>query len=350
MALSWGLTIATYNRADCLRSCVGFAMSQVRMPVEVVIVDGSDDWQTSRDAILREFAERHPEIAWTYERATVRSLPHQRNQGLRLAKADILFMIDDDSFMYPDCAAEIMRIYDLDAGKKIAGIMAVLAPSAPDAPQTNGGGDGAPRSRMLDARQKVFDLLSTLYMDKLVQPYDATYPDKEIPPEVRGTGAFRSRTLHGMRMTYRREVIAKEGFSEALLRYAANEDVDASYRVSRHGALLVAPRARLHHAESKTARLTRYTRTVLGLTNYAYLYKINGHDPDSLLRRMRSGIRRRMVVDAIGDLVGKRWSFPRVRGDIDALKTMSTIQRSDRDKLAEWYTNFQVQMLERNPA
>jgi glycosyltransferase involved in cell wall biosynthesis len=131
--LTWGLTIATYNRADCLRTCVALAVAQTRPPSEVVIVDASDDWSKARDTILSEIAADNPAVRWTYQQARVRSLTHQRNQALDQTTADVLFLIDDDSFMFDDCAAEIMAIYEADPEGKIAGVSATLADNAPGA-------------------------------------------------------------------------------------------------------------------------------------------------------------------------------------------------------------------------
>src|SRR5690606_9687252 len=71
---------------------------------------------------------RHPGVRLVYLPAEVPSLTVQRNQAIAEAGADIVFMIDDDSFMHPDCAEEILRVYDADAKGEIAGIQATTAP------------------------------------------------------------------------------------------------------------------------------------------------------------------------------------------------------------------------------
>ena len=73
----------------------------------------------------------HTKIRWTYVAAARRSSASQRNQGVRLSTADILFLIDDDSLMYPDCAEQIMRIYEADKDKAVSGINAIHVASAP---------------------------------------------------------------------------------------------------------------------------------------------------------------------------------------------------------------------------
>jgi GT2 family glycosyltransferase len=348
-SLTWSLVVATYNRADCLKRCVELALAQTRPPVEVIIVDASDPSKIDPTTDVRPMAAAFPAIRWVYESARVRSLPHQRNQCLEHATADVLFMIDDDSFMFPDAAEEVMKVYEADEQRKVAGVSVNLAsyPPGSASPDDNGFSLGG-SYRWLE--EKLFMLAGRFYMDHLIQPYDGDYPSHAIPDAVSALGAYSIRHIYGMCMTFRREVIAAERFDEALLRYAANEDMDASYRVSRRGALVMAPRAKLFHAQSPSARLTRFTRTVLNLTNFAFLYRLNGANPDQLLAELRRGARRRMLVDLIGDLARSRWSLPRVRGDLHALQTFDTIRAMDPSSLRDWYTRFQLDLVDRNPS
>jgi glycosyltransferase involved in cell wall biosynthesis len=57
---------------------------------------------------MAEIASISSDILWVYNSAEHRSSTLQRNQGLQLATADVVFLLDDDSLMYPTCAEEIM--------------------------------------------------------------------------------------------------------------------------------------------------------------------------------------------------------------------------------------------------
>ena len=101
----WSLLIATYNRPESLCRSLRFATAQSRPPAEVIVVDASDRWEEHRTMVLQQVAAHAPAaILWRYERARVRGLATQRNQAIALASGDVLFLIDDDAFMYPDCA------------------------------------------------------------------------------------------------------------------------------------------------------------------------------------------------------------------------------------------------------
>ena len=105
--LNWALVVATYRREQILPRCLRLGVQQTRPPVEVIVVDASPGWDKTRDTILGGLAAEHPQIRWSYQAAEKRSLPAQRNQGIRQAHPDILFLVDDDSLMYSDCAEKI---------------------------------------------------------------------------------------------------------------------------------------------------------------------------------------------------------------------------------------------------
>jgi len=107
---SWALVISTYNRKDVLLRCINTALTQTVPPAEVIVVDASADWEANREQVERAVAPSHPRVKFEYREARQKRLPAQRNQGIELATADVLFMIDDDSLMYPDCAEEILRV------------------------------------------------------------------------------------------------------------------------------------------------------------------------------------------------------------------------------------------------
>src|SRR5262249_34568845 len=92
--LTWALVIATYRREHILPRCLRLAAQQTRPPAEVIVVDASPNWEKTRDEILASVAAAHPAIRWAYVAAEQRSSAFQRNQGVRLAGADILFLID----------------------------------------------------------------------------------------------------------------------------------------------------------------------------------------------------------------------------------------------------------------
>ena len=192
--------------------------------------------------------------------------------------------------------------------------------------------------------------LKELDVGRLLLPYDPTYPDHPIPSKLTGAAVAQARYFIGCRMTFRAEVIRSVGFDETLRRYASGEDLDASYRASRHGVLLNAINALISHAQDRSARLSRHTRTLLGLLNLAYLYRRKGHDPARLLSTYRWRVLRRFLVDVLRDAGRSRLSLPCARADLEALIRLTEIGHIPAERIVEWYATLQERIIERNAA
>jgi glycosyltransferase involved in cell wall biosynthesis len=346
--LTWGLVIATYQREKILPDCLRLAVEQTHKPVEVVVVDASDYWEITRDRVMTEIAAAHPEIRWVYTSAKQRGLPLQRNQGLELAKADVVFLIDDDSLMYPTCAEEIMRLYEADTEGLVQGVQATLLDKPPsnvvvtDAPKSVGWRRENPWLPVVGkVQQWIWKYVFLMDTEQLCVPYYGGFPKYEVPDFVEALNAYPIRIFHGCRMTFRRETILKERFEPLLLYYALNEDMDASYRVSRHGLLLESDSAKLHHFQSNSGRLSRFTVTVLSAMNQAACIR---RYSDNLKRdRLRFYILtcRRIVAELFKDALSRRWSLPQMRGVLVALQISPTMFALSDEELADWYPRFQ---------
>src|SRR5512135_2442691 len=93
--------ISNYNRADLLRSCLDSLRAQAYREFEVIVVDnGSTDG--SAEMVEREFPE-----------ATVRRLEKNTgfsaavNEGIRLAKGELVALLNNDAVADPDWLLEL---------------------------------------------------------------------------------------------------------------------------------------------------------------------------------------------------------------------------------------------------
>jgi GT2 family glycosyltransferase len=353
--LTWGLVVSTYNREKILPLCLKLAVQQTRQPIEIIVIDASNTWQDTRRTVMAEIASTSPTIRWVYAAAEQRSLTLQRNQGLKLATADIVFLIDDDSLMYPDCAEAIMQVYEADLDGAIAGVQAeaVNVPPALEGEITDarkqGGLKSKPKATSWGGMQTIQRWLwrHIFLMDarKLFVPYDAGFPDRPLPENVAKLNIWRTELFQGYRMTYRRELIMKEGFEPLLRYYAAGEDLDASYRVSRHGILLTALDGKLHHFESAGGRMPRFKVSTLSALNQALC--IRKHSKNLVQRKQAYYwlMLRRIVAEFFKDILSRRWGLPQMRGVLVALGYAPKIFSLPDHEVAEWYVQFQQKFL-----
>ncbi|MEL7348913.1 MAG: glycosyltransferase family 2 protein [Pseudomonadota bacterium] len=354
MPLTWGLCLATLNRRDALLECVRLALSQSRPPSEIVIVDASEDWSATREAVAALLPDGT--VRFCYEPATIRSSAAQRNQAARAASADILFLIDDDSFLYPDCAERILAVYEHPAAGDVVAVLGSERPGPPTATAKRGAEiDRKPRGDRRSSLYRRFKgsrlgqwFLREILLEKVgagLIPYDPPRLDG-LPAGLELEGLRPATLMPGFRTTARRAVVLAEPYEEALRYYASMEDLDASYRWRRHGLSVAVREAAIYHHTAASGRLPRRLVTALQVMNAAFLVRKNGRDPAQLKRRVRTLQWRRLLAEVLKDAVSRRWDFPQVRGVLYAMRHWRRIWDLDRDALDEAYPTLQREMME----
>lgn len=355
--LTWSLVVPTCNRRDVLLRVLPLALDQTVPPVQAVIVDSSDDWQVTRDAVLALTAE-YPHIRLDYLQAVTASSATQRNQGIERATGDLVMMIDDDSFLYPDYAERILRIYAADTRKRLAGVNGVNVGTMPGSREDALAGltrktcrrarTGGLRDRVMRYRLGRWFSRRILFQDMhaLFLKYDG---DRNIviPAEFSALDVTAMTFMSGHGLSVRREIALREPLDPALRYYAALEDLDASYRYGRHGILLRANDARLHHFEVAGSRVRRRTAITFQLLNMLVFIKRNARDPASWLGRYRLMLWRRLLGETIKDGLSRRWDFPQARGVLAALRDWRRVWNTPTEDLDDWYPGFQARIRDR---
>jgi len=350
--LTWSLCIATLNRVDALHECIRWALAQTRPALEIIVVDAGTDWAANRDRIAALMAG-HSGPTLHYLPAQRRSTSAQRNQAIAAAAGDILVMIDDDSFMYPDCVAALLTHYESPQGAQIAGVAAVHVPRAPDDRLI-----GLERKQTglttLDGSEKRIlgnPVLRWIYREILMMAIDRDFvfydpANRHVTPQdfakLGQDNCYMTRLMPGYAFTVRRTVALQEPFEPVFQSYSPAEDTDASYRMSRHGFLLVARTARLHHAQAASGRIKRRQATALRLMNLAYVTRKHS---TGLGLRFGVFLARRTLAECLKDLLARRWDFPQFRGALYAARRIPTLFRHPADDLERWYAAEQQRVL-----
>jgi GT2 family glycosyltransferase len=344
-SLTWALVVATYQREELLPRCLRLGAAQTRPPKEVVVVDASPGWESTRARILREVAPTFDAIRWEYVQAHQRSSAAQRNQGVRLATADVVFLIDDDTLMYPNCAAEILRIYEADCNDSVVGVNATNVALPPDSPAIE-----TKATEFMTAKN--YGPLAALVRrvlnaDDTFLPYDKTFPSHRLPPEVEALPIDRWRTAAGWGMTFRREVCLAEPFEEVLINYASSEDTDMSYRATRRGTYVGARFARVCHLGAVSGRPTTFVWAFFNMLNPVVLHALHAADRRRSLQMNRRLLIRRAVLGATKDIYYKRWTLPTARGALLAFLMAGDVFRKSAGEIRAWYPRFQADFYRR---
>lgn len=351
--LSWSLVIPTYNRPEVLEPAIVLALSQSRPPAQIIVVDASDGWRQTRDRVLAHPVVRSSPTSIEYLAASDKSSARQRNQGLLLVTSDIVFFFDDDSLMFPDCAEQIMSIYEKDPGCLVAGVQADLTDEIPagivlsdERKVTGSQGQLRVHNGLLHSCigwiwRNVFLMDAT----KLFIPYDGVYHWRPIPEQLIRDNVRPEVLFHGCRMTFRRSVIAAEKFEWLMLSYCPGEDLDTSYRASRHGVLVTATRALLHHYQSAGGRTNRYTASVLTNMNQAMCLRRHAGQLNLRIRDFWILTLRKLFAELFKDALSRRWDFPQLRGVLGSIKVSREIFRLSTNDLEQIYPKLQQRVL-----
>lgn len=348
--LTWSLVIPTYNCREVLLRALPLALNQTVPPQQVVVVDSSDGWGVTRDAVGALMAD-HPGIRLDYLQAETASSATQRNQGVEQATGDIVVMIDDDTFLYPDFAERILAVYAADRRGVVAAVGGRNLPVAPDLQATAGlarkeGGAGASvkglRNRVMGFRLGRWISSRILFQDvnALFLKYEGDRP-RDVPAEFAHLDVGPVAFIAGHGLSVRRHVALAEPLDPSLRYYAALEDLDATYRYGRHGILLGANDARLHHHEVAGGRVKRRTATTFQLLNMLVFIKRNADDPARWLPSYRAMLWRRLLGETIKDTLSRRWDLPQARGVLTAMRRWRRVWDTPLAEMDRWYPDYQ---------
>ena len=357
-ALTWALCIATLNRPDVLKLCVEYALAQSRPPSEIAVVDASERFDDSRAALAALTEPRG--VALTYVAAPKKSSAVQRNHAASLTRADVVFFMDDDCFLYPDCAERVMRAFEADEAGLLAAVGINMVPDMPPQPGAAAALKAPERKQGHKTKMRAQSLVRSSALARWLQreilmmaparmfvPYDSRTP--HVSParlaELGQPDLRHERFLGAGTSAVRRSVTQREPFDPHLLAYCPTEDLDASYRYARHGLTAVLRKAYLHHYEASGGRVKRRQVTLLGLLNSAYFTRRSMERPALQIPHYYSFLLRRILGEFLKDLGVGRLSFPQARGAVEALVRSVPIFLHPREGLGPWYETVQKQIL-----
>jgi len=356
---SWSACIATLNRHDVLMVALTHLTRQTCPPAQIIVVDASENWEDGK--AQAEKVLEGSDLPLIYVTSPVRSSATQRNLGISLCTSDIVFLLDDDSFLHDDCGAELMAVYAADPAGEVAGVGALLTDDNPAAPDAEDATDDTALNRKESGRiltQRIAPMvLSTklgrwINREVLLQSASALFMrydeprEAKVPASVAHLDVSTSQFMPGSGMSFRRRIGALEQFDTALRYYAAFEDLDIAYRIARHGAVLSAHRARLHHFEAASGRIKRQKVIAFQLLNTVIFLKRHAKNPEQWRTPYRVMLARRFLSEFLKDGLSQRWRFPQVAGVRTAMRHWREVWAFAPEEIDARYPDLQRRILE----
>lgn len=216
--MKFSVLICTYNRHELLRSALRSLIEETdEKPDQIVIVNGGDE---KADEIVQEFLNRDSMEIKLIKIKNI-NLAANRNAGLPHCMGDIIAMTDDDARVFPDWITCMKRAHQQHSEAGAVGGVVI----------------GTNTNSLVG---KVADLV--------------TFPVWDNSCYVR--------TLPGVNISYKKEVIKKIGLQDETL--FRGEDVDYNWRVLRAGyQIYFDPSIKVYH---------HHRPTFSGFLNQHYMY------------------------------------------------------------------------------
>ncbi|MBD1849830.1 glycosyltransferase family A protein [Leptolyngbya sp. ST-U4] len=220
--------VPTRHRPEPFSRTLQSLAKQSAQPVEMIVVDGSDDWQTEE---LCQKSIPGLKTRIQYYRATELGAATQRNQAIIRATQDFIWLMDDDILLEPDC---LLRLWSaLKSDTQMGGVNAMITNQR-----------YLPPGRV---SRTLFQLLhgktESTYAGKCIGPALNLLPeDREDLPEV-----VPVEWLNTTCTLYRRPVLPEPLFPSNFVGYSLMEDVTLSLMVGKQWKLANARTARIFH-------------------------------------------------------------------------------------------------------
>ena len=117
------IVVCTFNRSDYLRAVLEVLDGERSQPVQIVVVENSDDENAVRANQLLFDAREHVHVI----RTSPGSLSIARNAAMEQCTTEFIAYIDDDSKPVPSWAGHIIQSF-LNAGPEVAGVGGPIHP------------------------------------------------------------------------------------------------------------------------------------------------------------------------------------------------------------------------------
>jgi glycosyltransferase involved in cell wall biosynthesis len=239
------LIIPTKDRPVELERLLNSIKTQSVLPGQIIIVDGGEPG-------IKWLADKFSKLSIDYLQVLPPGLTRQRNSGLRIVRDDIdlVGFLDDDIVLEFGCIKNMLNFWE-SASDKIGGAGFNIIDVTPS--------------------QKPWwaELLSNRYL-KNKRPGSLLKSGQNIP-YCPASVTIETDWLCGGATVWKKEIFEKFGYDEWFATYGIVEDIDFSFRASKHYKLAVVADAKVRHIElpRKNHFLWAYVVTM----NHLYLSK-----------------------------------------------------------------------------
>ena len=224
------LIIATKDRPAVLSRTLESLAAQHVLPCEMIIVDGSSK-DDSQKVVAQWARDSAPQVTLHWQRAEKLGAAVQRNQGVAVATQSVIWFLDDDILLEPEC---LVRLWSaLNSDSQIGGVNAMITNQRYQSP----GRISRFMFRLMAGRNYVS------YAGRILGPAINLLPeDRDELPEI-----VPVEWLNTTCTMYRHQALPTPPFPAHFTGYSMMEDLTLSATVGKNWTLLNARTARIFH-------------------------------------------------------------------------------------------------------
>lgn len=260
------LVVATFRRRDDMLELMENLSALPDPPGEVVVVDGSPEDDVG-SALSDWAAARELPFEMLYVKSPV-GLTRQRNVGVDASSGEFVFFLDDDCRPKPGYFRTIRDVFRQDGPREVGAVSGSIVNEM---------------NLPLSWRWRLRFALGVVPRGEPGQYFPtATSLPRALERPFTGTRAMG--VIPGGASAYRREVFARERFSEFFSGYAQGEDVEMSRRIARHWKLLASGDAHVVHDHATDGRPDGFQRGRMAVRNRFFIWKRHSPHPGATVR------------------------------------------------------------------
>lgn len=297
--MTLSVVIPTKDREEDLLITMQSLLCQTRLPDEVIIIDQSQ--KDCEGEILKLMQDSPVKLKYLLDRQ-ISGQTEARARGLKEAKGDIVFFLDDDITLDKHCIENLLQTYKenphlggicaVDTATENMGLLRLLMTSLFTCGPFSGKKGG------------------WFYTDLLVHRF-----------HKRLRGLYYTWAFLGGFMSFRRQVVEEIGFDERLKGQVFAEDIDLAFRVSEKYPLALAPGVKVLHREGKALYSPRWALERRVLARWYFFAKNVDKTPINILCFFWALIG--LLISATVSAAASR-SLDPLRGFLSAVQAAST--------------------------
>lgn len=234
---NFSAVIPTYNRQYDLEKCIQSILNQNLLPDEILIIDDGELPMEFIKELKYKLGKKSIHLVY-YKKNHIKKLrgsSESRNLGLRLAKNNILFILDDDVLLDKNFFGKAMKVWQENKDRNLIGVGGLIR-------------NNRKKGRLEQIYNKIFGLNSKYNWD--INEVGFQVWDEGIKKRKKGF------YLHGGCSSYNKNLVQKLGkFRTFEGGRTALEDVDFCLRAKNKGYyFIIEPEVKVFHKQSATSR------------------------------------------------------------------------------------------------